>query len=116
MVRKTRICIAIVSTLFAAPFAHAAAPAVEMNEAFVSEAPMAKAMGAAAFATREATAPTLVALGSPALADTRALKARRVDQVKRGQPFEVGCGHMPALPSPSMSAIGPKYKSLGLAW
>ena len=90
MVRKTRICIAIVSTLLAAPFAYAAAPAVEMNEAFVSEAPMAKAMGAAAFATREATAPTLVALGAPALADTRALKSRRIDQVKRGQPFEVG--------------------------
>ena len=90
MLRKNRIGIAMVSTLLAAPFAHAAAPAVEMDEAFVSEAPMAKAIGAAAFATREAKAPTLIALGSPALADSRALKARREDQVKRGQPFEAG--------------------------
>ena len=90
MVRKNRICIAIVSTLLAAPFAQAGAPAVEMSEAFVSEAPMAKAMGAAAFATRQSAAPTLFSLGSPALADTRALKTRREDQVKRGQPLEVG--------------------------
>ncbi len=90
MARKTRICIAIVSTLFAAPFVHSAAPAAELGEAFANEAPMAKAMGAAAFATRDARAPTLIALGAPALADTRALKARRVEQVKRGQPFEVG--------------------------
>jgi lysyl endopeptidase len=90
MVRKHLLYTAIVSTLLAAPLAFAAQPVVEIGEAFVSEAPMAKAMGGAAFATREAKAPTLVALGAPALADTRALKTRREAQAKQGRPFEVG--------------------------
>ncbi len=90
MVRKHLMYTAIVSTLLAAPLAFAAPPVVEIGEAFVSESPMAKAMGGAAFATREAAAPTLIALGAPTFADARALKNRRIDQVKRGQPFEVG--------------------------
>jgi lysyl endopeptidase len=90
MVRNTLLHAAIVSTLLVAPFAHAAPPAAEMKDAIVNEAPMAKTMGGAAFATRDAKAPILIALGSPALTDTRALKTRRETQVKRGQPFEIG--------------------------
>ncbi len=90
MVRKTPIYAAIASALLLAPFAQAAAPVAEMGEAVVAETPMAKAMGAASFATRENRGPTLIALGAPALADARALKSRRLDQVKRGQPLEIG--------------------------
>ena len=90
MVRKHFIHTALFAAMLASPFVCAAAPVAEMGAANVSEAPLAKAMGGATFATRDAKAPVLVSLGSPALADTRALKTRREDQVKRGQPFEIG--------------------------
>lgn len=90
MVRKTALHLAIASTLLVAPLAFAAKPAAEMNDAVVNEAPLAKTMGGADFATRSTHAPTLISLGTPALSDTRALKTRREDQVKRGQPLEIG--------------------------
>jgi hypothetical protein len=89
MVRKNMFHTAIITALLAAPFAHAA-PLTEMGQSVVAEAPMAKAMGAATFATRDVAGPTFVALEAPSVADTRALKSRRDDQVKRGQPFEIG--------------------------
>jgi hypothetical protein len=89
MVRKQTIHTAILAALLSAPLAHAA-PAAEMGEAVVAETPMAKAMGAASFATLENRGPTLIALGAPALADTRALKSRRETQGKEGMPLEIG--------------------------
>jgi lysyl endopeptidase len=90
MVRKTSMYAAIASILLIAPLSYAAQPAAEMNDAVVNETPMAKTMGGASFVTQAARAPMLIALESPALAETRALKARRQDQAKRGQPFEIG--------------------------
>jgi lysyl endopeptidase len=106
MVRKTPIYAAIASVLLFAPLSHAAAPVVEMDEAVVSEAPMAKAMGAASFATRDANAPTLIALGVPALADTRALKSSREAQSKNGQPLQIGFARNVPNPRIALSKLG----------
>jgi lysyl endopeptidase len=106
MVRKTPIYAAIASALLFVPFSYAAVPAAEMGDAVVAETPMAKAMGAAAFATRESRGPTLIALGAPALADTRALKSRREDQVKRGQPLEIGFARNVPNPRIALSRLG----------
>jgi hypothetical protein len=88
--RTTSLSAALAGALLVAPLAYAAPPAAEMGDAVVAEAPMAKSMGGALFATRDLRGPMLIDLGQPSVADARALKQRREDQVKRGQPLEIG--------------------------
>ena len=84
---RSKLHLALIATLVAAPLAHAA-PA-EMKEAPVAAAPSAKALGGAEFAIAT-RGPTLVALPAPSVIEARSLKSRRQDQVKHGQPFEIG--------------------------
>jgi lysyl endopeptidase len=89
-VRKTPLYAVLAATLFVMPLAHAASSVAKMGDAVVTEAPMAESMGGALFATRDLRGPMLVDLGLPSVADARALKQRREDHAKRGQPLEIG--------------------------
>jgi lysyl endopeptidase len=91
-VRKTSLYAAIAAAVLVTPLVHAASPVTEMGGAYATEAPMAKSLGGALFATRELRGPTLIDLGQPSVADARALKQRREDQVRSGEPFEIGFG------------------------
>lgn len=84
---RSKLHLALVAALVAAPLAHAAP--TEMKEAPVAAAPSAKALGGAEFAIAT-RGPTLVSLPAPSVIEARSLKSRRQDQVKHGQPFEIG--------------------------
>ena len=84
---NTALHAALLAALSIVPLAHAAP--VEMKADAVVAAPSAKALGGADFAVAT-RGPTLVALSSPSLGDARALKSRRQQQAKHGQPFEIG--------------------------
>lgn len=94
MIRKNALCLALVAGLSGFSIsAIAKSPAAEMDSAPVTEAPLAGAMGAAEFAiTAKTSAPRLFSLGQPTSLDVSALKDRRVQQDKHGQPLEIGFG------------------------
>lgn len=84
---RSKLHLALIAALATAPLAHAAP--TEMKEAPVAAAPSAKALGGAEFAIAT-RGPVLVALPAPSVIDARSLKARRLEQGKHGQPFEIG--------------------------
>jgi len=106
MVRNTSIYLAIVSGLLLAPFADAAAPLAEMGEAVVTEAPTAKAMGAATFATGDQPGPTLIALSAPARSELLALKSSREAGNRMGQALQIGFGRDVPNPRINLSKLG----------
>lgn len=71
-------------------FSAFAAPPAQMGAAKVEARPVAAALGGADFATAETRAPRLIALEAPARVDLAAVKQRRIEQHKRGQPLEIG--------------------------
>jgi len=91
MIRKNALCLALLAGLSGASL-HAAPPAVaEMDSAPVVEAPSAGAMGAAEFAlSAKAGAVRPISLVRPTDLERSALKQRRVQQDKHGQPLEIG--------------------------
>lgn len=84
---RSKLHLALIAALAAAPLAHAAP--TEMKEAPVAAAPSAKTLGGAEFAIAT-RGPVLIALPAPSVIDARSLKARRLEQGKHGQPFEIG--------------------------
>ena len=103
MVRNTALYAALLAALSIVPLAHAAP--VEMKADAVVAAPSAKALGGADFAIA-ARGPTLVALSSPSLGDARALKSRRQQQAKHGQPFEIGFARDVPNPRIALARLG----------
>jgi lysyl endopeptidase len=88
--RKTFLYAALAAAVLVTPLTHAASSVTKMSDAVVTEAPMPESMGGAVFATRDLRGPMLIELGLPSVADARALKQRREDQVKRGEPLQIG--------------------------
>ncbi|MEI2430583.1 serine protease [Lysobacter yananisis] len=92
MIRKNALCLALVAGLSGfCTLASAKSPVAEMDSAPVTGTPSAGAMGAAEFAaTAKASVPRVVSLGQPTSLDVSALKSRRFEQDKHGQPLEIG--------------------------
>jgi hypothetical protein len=100
---RSKLHLALIAALVAAPLAHAAP--TEMKEAPVAAAPSAKALGGAEFAIAT-RGPTLVALPAPSVIEARSLKSRRQDQVKHGQPFEIGLARDVPNPRIALHKLG----------
>lgn len=101
MTRKTVLHLALASALVGLP---AVASAVEMGSAPVKATPVAAKMGAARLETADVKGARLLSLESPGVADTRALKLRRIEDTKRGQPFEIGYAR--TMPGGGQIALG----------